>query len=418
MADSYKQYIPPIGQHPRLGPVNTPQYDAHSFVDEFGMTKQLIVDLWSGWQQLYAEPFRGVTTDGQVVLDLYKLRNEGAPTEHMVKEARHLLTISNQLGLSEKLRYPVDTDEWRRWANPEFYFHRTGIRLEEHPEEIRTAVLRVVRASLSARGYEDVVAAMRTNEFLGSLIGGPKLMNEYSYNFILFGEPSTTEPWGWSMWGHHLAFCVFILGGQMVVSPVFRGCEPNVVDEGPHKDEGIEMFAEEMRLSTQLMSVLTEAERREVILYDRLEHPDMPPGMPHPADGRLLCGAYQDNKVIPPSGGRVSLLSQPAQDAFFELVSRFIDFLPEGPLVAKMADVRKHLDDTRFMWMGGYGENDAFHVQILSPVLLCEFDHECGMWLTNDHPGRFHAHSIVRTPNGNDYGKRLLHLWKQKGSAS
>lgn len=417
MTDSYKQYIPRSG-HPRLGPIDVSQYDAYSYVDEFGLKKDLIVDLWNGWEQLYAEPYRGVTADGQVVPDLYELRSEDAPTGHMVKEAQNLLTVSTQLGLSEKMRYPVDVDEWRRWANPEFYFHRSGLRLEELPTQMRTAVLRLIRASLSTRGYEDIVTSMQTNEFIGALIGAPKLMNEYSYNFILFGEPSTTEPWGWSMWGHHLAFCVFVLGDQMVVSPVFRGCEPNIVDEGPYKDEGIEMFAEEMRLATQFMGLLTEAERSKVILYDQLEHPDMPPGLPHPADGRNLSGAYQDNKIIAPSGGRVSLLSQHAQDAFFKLVSRFIDFLPEGPLAAKIADVRKHLDDTWLLWMGGYGENDVFHFRILSPVLLCEFDHECGMWLTNDHPGRFHVHSIVRTPNGNDYGKSLLRLWKQRGSAS
>ena len=31
-----------------------------------------------------------------------------------------------------------------------------------------------------------------------------------------------------------------------------------------------------------------------------------------------------------------------------------------------------------------------------------------GVFLTNPEPAKFHVHTIVRTPNGNDYGKDLL----------
>lgn len=39
---------------------------------------------------------------------------------------------------------------------------------------------------------------------------------------------------------------------------------------------------------------------------------------------------------------------------------------------------------------------------------MCEFDHHSGVFLTNDEPAKCHIHTIVRTPNGNDYGKDLL----------
>ena len=39
---------------------------------------------------------------------------------------------------------------------------------------------------------------------------------------------------------------------------------------------------------------------------------------------------------------------------------------------------------------------------------MIEFDHHKGVLLTNETPQRFHTHTIVRTPNGNDYGKDLL----------
>ena len=40
--------------------------------------------------------------------------------------------------------------------------------------------------------------------------------------------------------------------------------------------------------------------------------------------------------------------------------------------------------------------------------MLIEFDHEPGVVFANDEPTRHHVHTIVRTPNGNDYGIDLL----------
>jgi len=49
-----------------------------------------------------------------------------------------------------------------------------------------------------------------------------------------------------------------------------------------------------------------------------------------------------------------------------------------------------------------------FYYRILSPVILVEFDHQSGIIYDNDTPSRDHIHTVVRTPNGNDYGKDLL----------
>lgn len=38
-------------------------------------------------------------------------------------------------------------------------------------------------------------------------------------------------------------------------------------------------------------------------------------------------------------------------------------------------------------------------------MLLVEYDNDAGVFLSNPEPERFHVHTIVREPNGNDYGK-------------
>ncbi len=53
-----------------------------------------------------------------------------------------------------------------------------------------------------------------------------------------------------------------------------------------------------------------------------------------------------------------------------------------------------------------------FYYRIHSPVMLIEFDHQNPANLrhlaTAPGPNMEHIHTIVRTPNGNDYGKDLL----------
>lgn len=298
--------------------------------------------------------------------------------------------------------------------NPEFYFAQHGVRLEETSQGVRDAVMSLIKASLSVRGFHDVQSAFRMNRFLGDLVGASNLMNEHSYNIVLFGEPSLHKPWGWSLWGHHLTLCILVIGGQMVISPVFRGCEPNIIDVGDFA--GTQMFTEEMHLAVQMMHTLSESEKASVILFDSLEHPNLPEGLPHPADGRNLAGAYQDNRIIPYAGANVGTFSPGAQRAVLRLISKFIDFLPEGPHTAKIADVKQHIQQTWLLWMGGTEASDVFHFRIHSPVIICEFDHECGMYLTNKKPGQFHVHTVVRTPNGNDYGKELIRLWKSSNA--
>ena len=41
-------------------------------------------------------------------------------------------------------------------------------------------------------------------------------------------------------------------------------------------------------------------------------------------------------------------------------------------------------------------------------MILIEFDHQAGVALNFDRPTRHHIHTVVRVPNGNDYGRDLL----------
>jgi hypothetical protein len=121
-----------------------------------------------------------------------------------------------------------------------------------------------------------------------------------------------------------------------------------------------------------------------------------------------LGGAHQDNRIVPYEGLPGSALSALQRRNLLDLISAYVAPLPPGPQKARMEEIERHLGKTHFCWIGGHSEDSAFYYRIQSPVVFIEFDHHAGVFLTNAEPAKFHVHTIVRTPNGNDYGVDLL----------
>jgi len=264
----------------------------------------------------------------------------------------------------------------------------------------------VLRASLSTRGYEMSRDVMRLNAFLGDLVGSAAVLGEWSYNFCLFGLPAPGEPWGWQLFGHHLSLNCFVIGDQMVLTPTFMGAEPCYADKGPFA--GVRLFEEEERAGLTLARSLSAPQQRQAILSHSLIGGDLPPGRRHFADGLHLASAFQDNRVIPYEGIAAAALDATQARLLLDLVDTYLAPLPPGPQRARMDEIERHLRETRFCWVGGLDEDSTFYYRVQSPVVLIEFDHHAGVFLTNAEPAKFHVHTIVRTPNGNDYGHDLL----------
>jgi hypothetical protein len=363
--------------------------------------------MFSPWEGLYQQPYRGITSDGVIIPNLFKLQPNGAPTNAMVIAAQRLLAVLPE-ALRAKVGYPVDAHEWRRWQNTEMYMHETGLRLEDLSGDQREAVLALLRASLGAKGYDKTRDVMRMNLFLGELVHAPHILGEWSYNFSLYGTPARNEPWGWQLFGHHLALNCFVIGDQMTISPTFFGAEPDYADTGPFPRE--RLFEDEENGGLELMRSLSAAQQAKALIYTSMSGGDMPPERFHMADQRHLGGAFQDNRIIPYEGITGLELTPAQRQRLLDLVQAYLIPLPEGPKKARMEDVERHLTETRFSWIGDFQEDSVFYYRIQSPVLLIEFDHHSGVFLSNEEPAKFHVHTIVRTPNGNDYGLDLLRL--------
>ena len=249
---------------------------------------------------------------------------------------------------------------------------------------------------------------MRINHFLGELVHGLRVMNEYSYNLVLFGSPSTDQPWGWSFYGHHLCLNAFFYRRQIVLAPWFTGAEPNLIDSGPYK--GTQILFREEQLGLQLMQSLAPGLQEKAQVYKLMVDPSMPPGRWNHDDQRHYCGAYRDNQIVPYEGVVVSTLAADQQDLVWGIVEEYLLYLPKSSRRVQLEHIRSFISDTYFSWIGSFETESPFYYRIQSPVIIIEFDHHSGVYLTNEKPEKFHIHTLLRLPNGGDYGHALRPL--------
>jgi len=407
---SYRKYLPQPGNKKLT---ELPNCNAHEWAAHRCSVEPFISSWVAQWNETLKQPYKGITIDGNVIPNLFSVaadgEDHGTRTAGMLSAAQELLSTATE---AERvaLSYPLDSPQWRYWNNPELYIFKSGVRLEESSRSLVTLIHNLLRATLSPSGYLKAAGCMKTNAFLGRLVHGEKVLNEESFNFVIFGTPSLTEPWGWQLYGHHLVLNVCVVETQIVFSPVFMGAEPNLIDEGVESNPILFHAQEQQGLA--LIQSLEPERQQEAVIYHQLHDPAMPEGRFHRADQRHLGGVAQDNRIIPYEGVLVSKLSTAQQEEVLALLRLSLDMYPEAALNSKMAEIRQHWQDTYFCWIGGISDTDAFYYKIHSPVIMVEFDHHSGVFLTNEKPEKFHIHTIVRTPNGGDYGKALIKQWE------
>jgi hypothetical protein len=376
----------------------------------------------------YAD-FKGLTTDGTVVDDLYSIHSTGVSTDAVVKAAQAFLD-----GLSAKERractFDVDDDEWLAWSNVDGY-ERKGARMGDITTKQQNLGYALLGAALSADGVTQTRNIMKLNAFLGDYSGGGRdTLTEGAYFFTFMGTPSTTKPWGFQYEGHHVAINYFVLGDQVVMTPTFMGSEPT---SATYKGEKITMFKPETTAGLTLLRSLTDAQRAKVISSTVKKSGD-----------DMKAGAGQDNAKLAFEGLAGSELTAAQKEKLLDLVRVYVGYMDDGHAGVKMKEVEKHLDKTYFYWLGATKDTSAFYYRVHSPVVLIEYDAQSplaygtsartgggqpsgqptggmptgqpsggmggGMGGMGGTPTQQHIHTIIRTPNAGDYGVDLLKL--------
>jgi fructose-1,6-bisphosphatase/inositol monophosphatase family enzyme len=415
---------PPVPDRPRLAKtvstaIGTPEEQAIDGWRRFGIrrlasmsARQRIVEAPSPVLAIVDErasnleqPLLGVTTDGILRTGLRSLGGPKVDTRPIADAARAFLQALDH-DQRERATFPMDAPEWRMWINVHMNHFRHGVILEDLAQPVRDLALDIVRATMSARGYDHARSIMRVNEFVAELSGDYDAFGEWPYFVSIFGSPDSGEPWGWQFDGHHVCVNTVVFDDRIVMTPAFMGAEPRRIGLGPLA--GLSLFDPEEQLGLDLIRSLSAPQRGRAIIHPSLHPDEISPSLQNLFDGRMQAGAFHDNLVAPPQGVPGADMTDAQRRVLLALTGTYVDWAGDEHAKVRMEEVAAHVDETWFSWYGGFDDEAPFYYRVHSPVILVEFDHHPGVVFDNEVPTRHHVHTVVRTPNGGDYGADLL----------
>jgi hypothetical protein len=171
------------------------------------------------------EPFRGIITDSGIARGFFALEKSGVSLVPLSEVARSFLA-----SLSAEQRkaacFAIDDEACRQWSNIHPWLMHHGICLAALGGNQRETGLALMREAMGTAGYQTARDVMRLNEHVLEITGKPEEYGEWFSWVSVFGTPSPEQPWGWQIDGHHLNISCFVLGDQLVLTPIFMGSDP------------------------------------------------------------------------------------------------------------------------------------------------------------------------------------------------
>ncbi len=344
------------------------------------------------------QPFRGVATSDGIIEGLFPIKGTSVSSRPVREAADRFLATLNTSELSRS-HFAINDPEWRDWSNVDVgIFSRRGISLEEMSGDQKAAAWALLEEALSAEGLEQARSIMRTEQRLLELNSAPIRYGEEKYYLTFMGIPSEVDPWGFQLDGHHLIINYFVLGDQVVMTPAFWGGEPVVTEYGRYAGNAI--LQEEQNLGLELMQSMSSSQLSEVTLS------------PDKVRNNQVAAANQDNLTLDYEGLPGSEMDSSQKLKLLGVIRSYVGALREPHAEITMDEIGQHIDDTYFAWIGSIADDAVFYYRIQSPVILIKFDHQAPVGTLQKNPpgvpSSDHIHTVVRTPNGNDYGKDLL----------
>ncbi len=178
------------------------------------------------------------------------------------------------------------------------------------------------------------------------------------------------------------------------MTPGFFGAEPVHAKSGRYA--GTRVFKADEDKGLAMIRALSDTQRAKAIIAAE-------------SSGEDFTTAFRDNLELGYAGIRYGELAGSQHDLLFGLVEYHVGRMRSDHARLKMREVERHLKETYFCWMGGVEDDSTFYYRIQNAVIIVEFDHQRGIaFREHVKPYKDHIHVILRTPNGNDYGKDLL----------
>jgi hypothetical protein len=303
----------------------------------------------------------------------------------MAKAANNFLAL---LSPEQKAKATYAMDDKQRLDWHFIPRERKGLPLREMDAAQRAMAEVLLSAGLSQHGYAKVASVLSLEPVLKEQEKNnpPGRRDAAGYFFTIFGEPSTSNTWGWRFEGHHVALNYTVVKGNMVASsPSFFGANPAELKDGPRK--GFRALAREEDAARELLNSL-DAKQKPLALLDPVA----------PKDISTMAKVKVD--PIDPKGIPSGKLSKQQQGLLMAVIEEYTANMADDIGAARMDAVRKAgLDKVHFAWLGGADKGQPHYYRLQGPTFLIEYD--------NTQNNNNHIHSVWRDFNG-DFGMNLL----------
>lgn len=287
----------------------------------------------------------------------------------------------------------TDNTQKQRWSNlPEGLYERAGLMWGDMSETQQNAWLALMQATLSAEGYNRIIAEWNADDVLvaqqggGGGGGGQLLFGTQYYWIALIGTPSETEPWQWQWGGHHVTVNATIVGSNIALTPSFIGCQPCEYTDAngntvrPLGDIEDEAFA--------LVNALDATQQQAAILGS--------------SSIDLVLGPGQDGKIIQSEGLPAAQMTADQQAALLQLIGHYTGLVNDEDAATRNAEVQATLDETYLAWYGPTTAGSAAYFRITGPTIVIEYSPQS---MGGDAAN--HIHGIYRDTT-NEYGATLM----------
>lgn len=285
----------------------------------------------------------------------------------------------------EQGQFPFDSPERTNWTYlPQV---RAGLPLKVQTEAQQAAALAVVKAALSAMGFDTVSTIRRLEVVLrDEMKHNPNMRDPDMYYLAVFGALSD-KVWGVRFEGHHISLNFTIMDGQITSStPQFFGSNPNEVRVGSMK--GTRVLAPVEDPARALLASLDGDQKKVAIGAE-----------PAPAD---ILTRF-DPVATPPDtaqGIAYSALRAEQQATLMKLIDVAAAVQRPGVADARIAKLKDAgLEAVRFLWLGGTEPGQPNYFRVQGPTFVIEWDN------TQDNAN--HSHFVWRDFSG-DFARDVL----------
>lgn len=291
--------------------------------------------------------------------------------------------------LKDKAARPLADAERTRWGFvPGDY---AGVKFEDLDEAQHKAAHALLRAGLSARGYDKAMGIVQLEHVLRELETRdgrvPVHRDPGRYALLVFGDPTDEGTWSWRLQGHHISLRFAVAQGRFAgATPAFLGTNPHELRQGDKA--GQRVLGAEEDLARALLLLCDDAQRARVVLEAQA-----------PAD-IVLGPARAADFLGAPQGLPWSAMNEGQRAVLWRLIEEFARNLRHEFADAELARIKASgVEAIHFAWCGGFERGEGHYYRIHGPHFVLEYD--------NTQNQANHVHTVWRDLE-RDFGGDLL----------